>query len=53
MEEDGRSTWWPRPQPLKGEMLASNVDLLSDLDRIVDLDPKIANSALDLRMSEQ
>ena len=34
-------------------MLISDVDLLSDLDRIIDLDPKAANSALDLRMSEQ
>jgi hypothetical protein len=32
-------------------MLVSDVDLLSDLDRIVDLDSEVAHSALDLRMS--
>jgi len=29
-------------------MLPSDIDLLSDLDRIVDLYPKVAHSALDL-----
>jgi hypothetical protein len=28
--------------------IASDIDLLSDLDRIVDLNPKVAHSALDL-----
>ena len=31
----------------------SDVDLLGDLDRIVDLDAEVAHRALDLRMSEQ
>lgn len=34
-------------------MLPSESDLLSDLDGIVDLDPKVAHCALDLRMSKQ
>lgn len=31
----------------------SDVDLLGDLDRVVDLDAKVAHGAFDLRMSEQ
>lgn len=31
----------------------SNVDLLSNFDRIVDLNAEVANSAFDLRMSEK
>lgn len=30
-----------------------DVDLLSNLDRVINLDTKVANGALDLRMSEQ
>lgn len=30
----------------------SNIDLLSYLDRVVDLDAKVANGAFDLRMSQ-
>ncbi len=32
---------------------SSDVDLLSDLDRIIDFDAKVANGALDLGVSEQ
>ncbi len=33
--------------------IASDVDLFSNLDGIIDLDPEVANSALDLGMPEQ
>jgi hypothetical protein len=42
-----------RPGQLIEAMLPSDVDLLSDLDGIIYLNPKIANGALDLRMPKQ
>lgn len=43
-----------RPRP-ESEVVrrASDIDLLRDLDRVIDLDAELANGALDLRMPEQ
>lgn len=43
-----------RPLPVPGALRSrSDINLLGDLDRVIDLDAEVSNGAFDLRMSEQ